>query len=158
MTVSFTAQLTGFIPILRGYARSLSLNHADADDLVQETLLRALSNREKFKEGSNLKAWLFTILRNTRLSRFRKTSLEVEDPDGAHAASVAAPPAQETRIQIEEVERALSRLPDDQREAVMLVGASGFSYAEAASITGASIDAIKKRVSRARAALAGALE
>lgn len=155
--MSFAAELTGFIPILRGYARSLSLNHADADDLVQETLLRALSNRENFEEGTNLKAWLFTILRNIRLSRFRKTSREVEDPDGAHAASIAAPAAQEARIQINEVERALSLLPDEQREAVMLIGASGFSYDEAARITDASVDAIKKRVSRARAALAGAL-
>ena len=120
------------VPSLRAFAISLSGNVDRADDLVQETLLRAMANINSFQPGTNMSAWLFTILRNLFRSEYRKRRREVEDSDGSYADTLKSHPEQHGRIEFEEFRKALSQLPPDQREALILVGASGFSYEEAA--------------------------
>ncbi|HMN87574.1 MAG TPA: sigma-70 family RNA polymerase sigma factor [Bauldia sp.] len=142
------------VPGLRAFAISLSGNVDRADDLVQETLLRAIANIKSFTPGTNLSAWLFTILRNQFRSEYRKRRREVEDADGAFAARLEAPAEQLAKVEFNDLKSALSRLPDDQREALILVGASGFSYEEAAEICGCAVGTIKSRVNRARNRLA----
>jgi RNA polymerase sigma-70 factor (ECF subfamily) len=145
------------VPSLRAFAISLSGNGDRADDLVQETLLRALANIDSFQPGSNLPAWLFTILRNLFRSEYRKRRREVEDADGSYAQSLKSQPEQTGHIEFQEFRTALGKLPPDQREALILVGASGFSYEEAADICGCAVGTIKSRVNRARARLADML-
>jgi RNA polymerase sigma-70 factor, ECF subfamily len=142
------------VPSLRAFAISLSGNVDRADDLVQETLLRALVNFDSFEPGTNLSAWLFTILRNLFRSEYRKRRREVEDGDGTYAESLKSQPEQEARVEFREFRAALAKLPGDQREALILVGASGFSYEEAAGICGCAVGTIKSRVNRARTRLA----
>ncbi len=142
------------VPSLRAFAISLSGDVDRADDLVQETLLRALANIESFQPGTNMTAWLFTILRNLFRSEYRKRRREVEDADGSYAESMKSHPEQSSRVEFEEFRAALSKLPEDQREALILVGASGFSYEEAAHICGCAVGTIKSRVNRARTRLA----
>ena len=142
------------VPSLRAFAISLSGNVDRADDLVQETLLRALVNIDSFEPGTNLSAWLFTILRNLFRSEYRKRRREVEDGDGTYAESLKSQPEQEARVEFREFRAALAKLPSDQREALILVGASGFSYEEAAGICGCAVGTIKSRVNRARTRLA----
>jgi RNA polymerase sigma-70 factor (ECF subfamily) len=141
------------VPSLRAFAISLCGNVDRADDLVQETLLRALANIDSFQPGSNMPAWLFTILRNLFRSEYRKRRREVEDADGSYAASLKSQPEQTSRVEFEEFRTALGKLPPDQREALVLVGASGFSYEEAAEICGCAVGTIKSRVNRARSRL-----
>jgi RNA polymerase sigma-70 factor (ECF subfamily) len=145
------------VPSLRAFAISLSGNVDRADDLVQETLLRALANIDSFQPGSNMPAWLFTILRNLFRSEYRKRRREVEDADGSYAQSLKSQPEQSGHIEFQEFRQALGKLPPDQREALILVGASGFSYEEAADICGCAVGTIKSRVNRARARLADML-
>ena len=142
------------VPSLRAFAISLCGNVDRADDLVQETLLRALANINSFQPGTNMSAWLFTILRNLFRSEYRKRRREVEDSDGSYAESLKSQPEQVGRVEFEEFRTALSKLPPDQREALILVGASGFSYEEAAEICGCAVGTIKSRVNRARGRLA----
>jgi RNA polymerase sigma-70 factor, ECF subfamily len=142
------------IPSLRAFAISLSGNVDRADDLVQETMLRALANIHSFQPGTNMSAWLFTILRNLFRSEYRKRRREVEDTDGGYADSLKSQPEQNGRVEFEEFRAALTKLPPDQREALILVGASGFSYEEAAEICGCAVGTIKSRVNRARGRLA----
>jgi RNA polymerase sigma-70 factor (ECF subfamily) len=142
---------------LRAFAVSLCGDKERADDLVQETLFKAWNHLDSFKEGTNLKAWLFTILRNTYFSERRKQRREVEDADGAYAARLATQPAQHGHMEMQDFRAALSQLPDDQREALVLVGAAGFSYEEAAEISGCAVGTIKSRVNRARNRLADTL-
>ena len=124
-----------------------------ADDLVQETLLKAWNHLESFQEGTNLRAWLFTILRNTYFSDCRRRRREVEDRDGKKAAELAIHPGQQGHLDMQDFRRALNMLPPDQREALVLVGAAGFSYEEAAEISGCAVGTIKSRVNRARTKL-----
>jgi RNA polymerase sigma-70 factor (ECF subfamily) len=145
------------VPSLRAFAISLCGNVDRADDLVQETLLRALANIHSFQPGTNMSAWLFTILRNLFRSEYRKRRREVEDADGSYAESLKSQPEQNSRIEFEEFRTALAKLPPDQREALVLVGASGFSYEEAAAICGCAVGTIKSRVNRARGRLADIL-
>jgi RNA polymerase sigma-70 factor (ECF subfamily) len=149
----FGQGLVDALPMLRAFARSLCGNRTQADDLVQETILRALSNSDKYQPGTNLDAWLVTILRNHFYSLGRKRRREVEDVDGAIAGRVAEAPRQEGQIAMNEFVGALAKLPDEQREALILVGASGFSYEEAAEICRVRVGTIKSRVSRARSRL-----
>jgi RNA polymerase sigma-70 factor (ECF subfamily) len=142
------------VPSLRAFAVSLCGNIDRADDLVQETLVRALANRNQFRPGTNLTAWLFTILRNHFRSEFRKRRREVEDADGRYAQNLKEQPAQMGHVEFGELTAALARLPDEQREALILVGASGFSYEEAAAICECAVGTIKSRVNRARTRLA----
>jgi len=125
-----------------------------ADDLVQETILRAWQNQDRFEPGSNLGAWLFTILRNLFYSHLRRMKREFADPDGSYAAQLRTAPDQEAGVIVKDMWRALGELPPDQREALLLVGAEGMSYDEAARICGVAVGTIKSRVNRARRRLA----
>jgi len=145
------------VPSLRAFAISLCGNVDRADDLVQETLLRALANINSFQPGTNMSAWLFTILRNLFRSEYRKRRREVEDTDGSYAETLKSHPEQQSRVEFEEFREALAKLPPDQREALILVGASGFSYEEAAAICECAVGTIKSRVNRARTRLADLL-
>ena len=142
------------IPHLRAFAISLTGSLDHADDLVQETLLRALSNLDKFQPGTSLQAWTFTILRNLFHTEYRKRRREVEDADGKYAARIAVRPDQGAHLDFEDFRAALDRLGPDQREALLLVGAQGFSYEEASAICGCAVGTIKSRVNRARVRLA----
>ncbi|WP_375461260.1 sigma-70 family RNA polymerase sigma factor [uncultured Enterovirga sp.] len=149
--------LLGAVPSLRAFAISLCGQVDRADDLVQDTLLRALSHIDRFERGTNLNAWLFTILRNLFHSEYRKRRREVEDPDGSYAGRLKTQPEQGARLDFEDFRTALAKLPPDQREALLLVGASGFSYEEAANICQCAVGTIKSRVNRARSRLASLL-
>ena len=157
LTDSLRDDILASVPSLRAFAISLSGNGDRADDLVQETLLRALANINSFQPGSNLPAWLFTILRNLFRSDYRKRRREVEDADGNYAKTLKTQPAQGAHLEFEEFRAALDKLPQDQREALILVGASGFSYEDAAAICGCAVGTIKSRVNRARSKLAALL-
>jgi len=150
----FRDALLASIPHMRAFAISLCGNHARADDLVQDVLVKAWSNSDKFQEGTNLKAWLFTILRNTYLSDRRKRKREVEDADGIYSDRLSSPPEQHGHLDIKDLKIALQKLSTDQREALVLIGAEGFSYEEAAEICGCAVGTIKSRVNRARNRLA----
>ncbi len=141
------------VPNLRAFANSLCGDPAKADDLVQDTLVKAWTNLPKFEEGTNLRAWLFTILRNTYFSNLRKRRREVEDADGAMAERLSVLPAQHGHMDMLDFKKAFNQLTDDQKEVLVLVGAEGFSYEEAAEITGCAIGTVKSRVNRARSAL-----
>jgi RNA polymerase sigma-70 factor (ECF subfamily) len=150
----FRQHLLAAIPKLRAFALSLA-SHADyADDLVQETLMKAWNHQNSYQEGTNIKAWLFTILRNEFFSQLRKRRREVEDADGEYAGSVMTPGGQESQLDMADLRIALQQLPEDQREAVVLVGASGFSYQEVADICHVPVGTVKSRVNRARNKLA----
>jgi len=153
LTTALRDEILATVPSLRAFAISLSGNVDRADDLVQETMLRALANIDSFQPGSNMPAWLFTILRNLFRSDYRKRRREVEDADGNYARTLKTQPTQTTRIEFEEFRSALDKIPQDQREALILVGASGFSYEDAAAICGCAVGTIKSRVNRARTKL-----
>ena len=158
MDESVRKAILGSVPSLRAFAISLCGNVDRADDLVQETLLRALANIDSFQPGTNMSAWLFTILRNHFRSEYRKRRREVEDSDGHYAETLKSQPEQYGQVEYREFREALTQLPQDQREALILVGASGFSYEEAANICGCAVGTIKSRVGRARAALTTMIE
>ena len=145
--------LVAAIPNMRAFAISLCGNRDRADDLVQEALVKAWNHLDSFQVGTNLKAWLFTILRNAYFSELRKTKREVADSDGLLAARVAVPAEQHAHLDLKDLSNALAELPVDQREALILVGAEGFSYEDAASISGCAVGTVKSRVNRARAKL-----
>jgi len=141
------------VPSLRAFAISLCGNVDRADDLVQEALLRALANLGSFEPGTNMSAWLFTILRNLFRSEYRKRRREVEDADGCYEERLTSLPEQNSRLEMLEFREALKSLPPEQRESLILVGASGFSYQETAQICGCAVGTIKSRVNRARSRL-----
>ncbi len=145
------------IPSMRAFAVSLTGNVDQADDLVQEAVVRGLTYIQRFQPGTNLEAWLFTILRNQFHTMYRKTRREVEDPNGHIAARLSVLPEQDGYLAVQDLKAALSHLPVEQREALLLVAAQGFSYEEAAEICGTRIGTIKSRVHRARAELAEVL-
>lgn len=149
----FKAALVAIIPHLRAFARSLSGNRDTADDLVQETLLKAWAARARFIAGTNMRAWTFIILRNHYLSQLRRNRFRGEWDDLVADAILAAPPGQDKQIELTDVSRALQQLPAAQREALILVGAGGFAYEEAAEICGVAVGTIKSRVARGRVAL-----
>ena len=154
MSQTFKAELVEALKPLRGFARTFHRDPARADDLVQETVMKAWENRDKFREGTNMRAWLFTILRNSYYSEMRKKTREVEDTDGALTAGLAEKPSQDSHMAMRDFRWALGELSDDQREALILVGASGFTYEEAAEICNCKPGTVKSRVSRARERLA----
>ncbi len=127
---AFKTQLMSNLPTLRAFAISIVGKVDRADDLVQETLMKAWANRASFAEGTNMRAWLFTILRNEFYSVFRKRRREVEDADGQIAASVGVAPEQHSKLDFQDLKTALLKLPVDQREALLLVSASDMSYEE----------------------------
>jgi RNA polymerase sigma-70 factor (ECF subfamily) len=146
-------EILATLPTLRAFAISLCGNVDRADDLVQETIVRAIANIDSFQPGTNMPAWLFTILRNLFRSEYRKRRREVEDAEGTYVESLRSYPDQESRVELDELQDALVKLPPDQREALILVAASGFSYQEAADICGCAVGTIKSRVNRARGRL-----
>jgi RNA polymerase sigma-70 factor (ECF subfamily) len=150
----FKNYLLAAIPPLRAFAISLTGRIDRADDLVQETLMKAWASRTSFQPGTKFKAWLFTILRNEYYTAFRKRKREVEDIDGAIAANVGVHPAQHGHMDLIDMQAALAKLPVDQREALLLVGANDMSYEDAATICGVAVGTIKSRVNRARGRLA----
>lgn len=149
-------QLGALVPNMRAFARSLCGNVDNADDLVQETLVKAWKSRASYQADTNLKAWLFTILRNTFLSERRKRKYEVEDADGQMAERMSVNGEQMAHMNLLDFSVAFNRLPEDQREALILVGAEGFSYEEAAQMCGCAVGTVKSRVNRARTRLAEA--
>jgi RNA polymerase sigma-70 factor, ECF subfamily len=151
---AFIDGILASVPSLRSFAISLTRATDRAEDLVQETVLRAISKQQQFEAGTSLQAWLFTILRNQFLSDHRKAVREVEDVDGSYAATLISIPDQEDRIMIQDLEAALGKLPQGQREAIVLVGADGLSYEEAARALGCAVGTVKSRVNRARNCLA----
>lgn len=142
------------LPSLRAFALSLCRDASLADDLVQDTLLKAWHKFNLFQPGTNLRAWLFTILRNGFYSGQRKRSREVADSDGAMAARLACKPDHDGRMALAELSNALDRLPPEQREALILVGGLGFSVDEAAETCGCAPGTIKSRANRGRRAIA----
>lgn len=145
-------EILTLLPTLRAYARSLTKNANDADDLLQETLMKALANVRRFERGTNLRAWLFTIERNTFYSEYRRRkreSLSEADLDRMSGSNGD----QEWSMELGAVKGALNELPCDQRDAVVLVGGIGLSYEEAAEICGCPLGTIKSRVNRGRAGL-----
>ena len=147
-------QVIALIPSLRAFAWSLCRNPADADDLVQETLTKAWTHRDKFQPGTNLRAWLFTILRNSWYTAVSKHRRETPDEDGKMAATLISAPSQDWSVELHQLQAALNRLPPEHREALVMVGAAGLSYEEAAEISGCALGTIKSRVNRARNRLA----
>ena len=149
----FKDQLGAVIPHLRAFGRSLSGSRDLADDLVQETLLKAWAARKRFQAGTNMRAWTFIILRNLFLSQMRRARFKGEWDDVTAAKILAAPASQDRHIELGDMQRALMHLPQPQREALILVGAGGFAYEEAAEICGCAVGTIKSRVARGRVAL-----
>ena len=149
----FKDGLLAAIPNLRAFAISLCGTADKADDLVQETLVRAWDKQASFQPGTNLRAWLFTILRNEFYSQMRKRGREVSDADGALTVAMATHPEQAGKLDMQDFQVALAQLPDDQREAIILIGATGLSYEEASEVCGCAVGTVKSRVSRARTRL-----
>lgn len=146
----FKRELLAALPNLRAFAVSLVGRHDRADDLVQDTIMKAWAKQESFEIGTNIKAWLIKILLNSFYSQMRKNGREVQDSDGILTERLSVHPAQHGALDLQDFRNALNRLPPDQREAIILVGASGFSYEEAAEICNCAVGTIKSRVSRAR--------
>jgi RNA polymerase sigma-70 factor (ECF subfamily) len=149
----FKEQLAQVIPHLRAFGRSLSGSRDLADDLVQETLLKAWAARKRFQAGTNMRAWTFIILRNLFLSQMRRARFKGEWDDVTASKILAAPASQDRHVELGDMQRALLHLPQPQREALILVGAGGFAYEEAAEICGCAVGTIKSRVARGRVAL-----
>ena len=149
----FKDQLGAVIPHLRAFGRSLSGSRDLADDLVQETLLKAWAARKRFQAGTNMRAWTFIILRNLFLSQMRRARFKGEWDEITASKILAAPASQDRHIELGDMQRALMHLPQPQREALILVGAGGFAYEEAAEICGCAVGTIKSRVARGRVAL-----
>jgi RNA polymerase sigma factor (sigma-70 family) len=149
----FKDQLAQVIPHLRAFGRSLSGSRDLADDLVQETLLKAWAARKRFQAGTNMRAWTFIILRNLFLSQMRRARFKGEWDEITASKMLAAPASQDRHVELTDMQRALLHLPQPQREALILVGAGGFAYEEAAEICGCAVGTIKSRVARGRVAL-----
>jgi RNA polymerase sigma-70 factor, ECF subfamily len=150
---SFKDDLVAEIPGLRAFATSLCGSVSLADDLVQDALLKAWSNSSKFQPGTSLRAWLFTILRNSFYSQYRRRVREIQDSDGVYARGIAVAGDQESHLDLADFRKALGTLPPEQREVLTLVGASGLTYEEAAEICSVEVGTIKSRLSRARSKL-----
>jgi len=155
---AFESGMLAARPQLHGYAMSLCRRPDQAEDLVQDTMLKALLNQTRFEMGTNMDAWLFTILRNTFHNTIRRRKWEAEDRDGILAARLKTDPAHHGRLEMRDFLRVFASLPDEQRSALSLVGALGHSYAEAAQMTGCAVGTIKSRVCRARTHLMNALD
>jgi len=149
----FKRELTNVVPHLRAFARGLCGRPDLADDLVQETLLKAWAAQDRFEPGTSMRAWTFVILRNAYLTDMRRNRFRGEYDEGVAERILTAPAGQEEPIHLSDLHRALLTLPSERREALLLVGAGGFSYEEAAAICGCAVGTIKSRVGRARAAL-----
>lgn len=155
---AFKRELTEVVPHLRAFARGLCGRPDMADDLVQEALLKAWAAQERFEPGTSMRAWTFVILRNAYLTDMRRNRFRGEYDEGVAERILTAPAGQEEPIHLSDLHRALLTLPPERREALLLVGAGGFSYEEAADICGCAVGTIKSRVGRARATIASMVE
>jgi RNA polymerase sigma-70 factor, ECF subfamily len=153
-----TDDMVALVPQLHSFARSLCRDGTRAEDLVQEALLRAFSNLDRFTPGTNLKAWLFTIVRNEHYSQLRRRKFEAVGVDTDSLPEPSVPPDHDGELELRDLNRALDKLSPGQRNALMLVSSSGFSYEEAAKICGCAVGTIKSRVARARDTLMELLE
>ncbi|MFA8443884.1 RNA polymerase sigma factor [Yoonia sp.] len=151
-------ELVTHLPALRAFALSLTRNRATADDMMQDAVLKAWSNMDKFQPGTNMRAWLFTILRNNYYSSRRKLNREVADVDNVFSDTLSVKPDHDGRLQMMDFKVAFDQLADEHREALILVGASGFSYDDAAEMCGVATGTMKSRVNRARAKLTELLQ
>ena len=155
---AFKSQMVALIPALRGFARGLCRDKVLADDLVQEAMMRAWASRHTFITGSNFRAWMFMILRNHYFADSKKRSrYSVWDPEAAERILVQEA-TQESGVHVDDVMRAIHRLPDQQREILLLVAGAGLSYEEAAVVTGANMGTVKSRLNRGRAGVKALLE
>ena len=158
MTTAFSDDVIENLSHLQGFARRLAGNRSFADDLVQETMLRALTHSDQFQPGTNLLAWLITILRNTYLNEKRREHRVRIFETKMAAAPLSAGGEQEWHLHMRDVECRFASLPAAQQEALVLVGANGYSYDRAAQIAGCAVGTMKSRVARARLHLQGLLE
>lgn len=154
MSDPYWTSITALVPQLRGYAIALTRSSTEADDLVQEALTRAWRFRTGFTAGTNLKAWLYKILRNCFHNEIASRRATVQDVDGRLAAQLTCGPEQEWFLQYRELLEAMTRLSPSCREALLLVVASGLTYDEAAQVAGCAVGTMKSRVNRARNKLA----
>lgn len=154
----FKRALTEVAPHLRAFARALCGCRERADDLAQETMLRAWAARDRYSAGTNFKAWTFTILRNHFYSEARRSRFHGEYDELAAERILRAPASQESTIELSDVLRALTVIPENYREALILVAAGNLSYEEIASICGIALGTVKSRICRARAMLAQVIE
>jgi RNA polymerase sigma-70 factor (ECF subfamily) len=155
---AFKRELVGLIPHLRAFARTLCGEAAAADDLAQDAMMKAWDARTSFQPGTNMKAWTFMILRNQFYSEKRRSWRQTQLDQEAAERTLVATDDPASPIALDELRQALGALPDEQREALILVGAGGFAYEEAAEICRCAVGTVKSRVSRARRALHGILE
>jgi RNA polymerase sigma-70 factor (ECF subfamily) len=154
----FRDQLVAIIPSLRAFARGLCGTRDMADDMVQDAMTRAWAARQSYAAGSNFRAWMFMILRNHYYTTLRKNARMVSwDPEVAERVLVAAP-TQQDGLNVRDVQKALQKLPAEQREVLLLIGANGVSYEEAADIMGCAIGTIKSRLARGRVALTALID
>lgn len=151
---AFKIELVSVLPHLRAFARGLCGRPDYADDLVQETAIKAWNARGRFEAGTNLRAWTFTILRNHYLSELRRNRRLTDLDDEIQERMLVMDADQEDTLHLADMQKALSQIPSERREAILLVGASGFTYEEAAEICGCAVGTVKSRVARARADLA----
>ncbi|WP_219893234.1 sigma-70 family RNA polymerase sigma factor [Aquisediminimonas profunda] len=154
----FRDQLVALLPSLRAFSRGLCGHREMADDLAQDTVMRAWAARESYLQGSNFRAWMFMIMRNQFYTTIRKNARMTSlDPEVAERVLVVAP-AQQNGLNVEDVAKALQKLPAEQREVLLLIGANGLSYEEAAEVTGCAMGTIKSRLARGRTALAALID
>ena len=154
----FKKELVQLIPHLRAFARTLTGDPTAADDLAQDAMMKAWDARASFQLGTNMKAWTFMILRNQFYSEKRRSWRQTQLDQEAAERTLVAPDDPESPVALDELRLSIAMLPPEQREALILVGAGGFAYEEAAEICGCAVGTVKSRVSRARRALQGILE
>jgi RNA polymerase sigma-70 factor (ECF subfamily) len=147
---SFEDELLAAVPFMRAFGRTLTGDVEQAEDLAQETVLQAWRCRDQFRPGTNLRAWLSTILRNRFYSTQRRRKWRAEYDQEIIERTLVAPDDPSANVELEDVRRALAMLPDFQREALILVGAGGMAYEEVAAIMGCPVGTVKSRVRRAR--------
>lgn len=157
-TADFKSHFLKQVPALRGFARVLCGQSALADDLTQETLLRAWASKETFTRGTNMRAWLFTILRNVFYTHMRRQALEIAVCNDPQFTKTSVGPRQHSSLEVKELLNAFPQLPPEQREAMFLIVAEGLSYEQAATICGCAVGTIKSRIGRARKALQAEFE
>lgn len=155
---AFKRDLAAVVPHLRAFARGLCGRPDMADDLVQETMLKAWAAQDRFEPGTSMRAWTFVILRNIYLTDMRRNRFRGEYDELVAERILVEPAGQEAPLHLADLHNALLTLPPERREALLLVGAGGFSYEEAADICGCAVGTIKSRVGRARATLSQMME
>jgi RNA polymerase sigma-70 factor (ECF subfamily) len=153
MQTEFEGELVAHIPHLRAFARFVTQNGDQANDLVQDTIVRALRAKHQYQPGTNFKAWTFTIMRNLHVNNLRRHHNKTESIEDGALDAFAVLPDQHAKIEFQELRRALTKLSREHCEVLILVGASGFQYEEAAKICKCAVGTIKSRLSRARTEL-----